>query len=458
MRRAHALLVLLAACGTSAPPPGPAADVPPEAAPDAVADAAPDPAPDPPPSDAASPDPGTGFPPYGAACTAEEGCPGGACITDALFEGFAGGYCSGPCDPAEAGACGPGAACFAIEGVPSPPLCARTCVSDADCRASDYTCIGSCVPSAFVRQVPRPGLIDGTETDVAALVAAVDGDRLTARVSVLSGAATWQQAPGGPRTIASRAPGHPDHAVAADFIEAELAALGLAVTRQEWEDGGRDLVNLFAEVPGTDASRAPVVVVAHWDSTGAFEAGWDAAVDPAPGANDNGSGTAIVLEVASLLTAPGAPALRRSVRLVLVDGEETGLLGSARYAASLGSAGEDLACALNVDMVGAPTEAMGNHFWFITDPGHPDFGGAGFEAVLAFAPAVVPVDSGFGSESASDNQSFWNQGFCAAGMFAWPRGPTNHTSGDVAARLDPAFLAAMAQAAVAVAAAWAGHL
>ncbi|MBM4394544.1 MAG: Zn-dependent exopeptidase M28 [Deltaproteobacteria bacterium] len=454
MKRLPAVLIVIAACGTSSPPPGPTADVSPEAAPDAVAEAVvPDVV-----AEVATADAPAEFPPFGAACTAEEGCPGGACITDALFAGFAGGYCSGPCDPAEAGACGPAAACFAIEGVPSPPLCARTCASDADCRAPDYTCIGSCVPSAFVRQVPRPGLVDGTETDVAALVAAVDGVRLMARVSVLSGASPWQQAPGGPRTIASRAPGHPDHAVAADFLEAELAALGLAVTRQEWRDGGRDLVNLVAEVPGTDASLAPVVVVAHWDSTGAYEAGWDAAVDPAPGANDNGSGTAIVLEVASLLTAPGAPALRRSVRLVLVDGEEVGLLGSARYADSLGSAGEDLACALNVDMVGAPTEAMGRHVWFITDPGHPDFGGAGFEAVLAFAPAVVPVDSGFGSESASDNRSFRAEGFCAAGMFAWPRQPTNHTSGDVAAGLDPAFFATMAQAAVAVAAAWAGHL
>lgn len=78
--------------------------------------------------------------------------------------------------------------------------------------------------------------------------------------------------------------------------------------------------NVVASLPGTD-STGRIVLVAHYDS-----------IQVGPGGNDDGAGTATILETARALAA-GDP-LRNDVVFVLTDGEEAGLFGAQAFAAT----------------------------------------------------------------------------------------------------------------------------
>jgi len=75
-----------------------------------------------------------------------------------------------------------------------------------------------------------------------------------------------------------------------DFIALELGAAGLRVERQLFRWKGREFHNVVATRDGTDPSRPWIVVGAHFDST-----------PNTPGADDNASGVAALLEIARLL-------------------------------------------------------------------------------------------------------------------------------------------------------------
>lgn len=77
--------------------------------------------------------------------------------------------------------------------------------------------------------------------------------------------------------------------------------------------------NVVAEIPGRDLPNEVVIVAGHLDS-------WH----PATGAQDNGTGVATVIDVARAIKTSGHPP-RRTVRFLLVGGEEQGILGSTAY-------------------------------------------------------------------------------------------------------------------------------
>jgi aminopeptidase YwaD len=77
---------------------------------------------------------------------------------------------------------------------------------------------------------------------------------------------------------------------AEEFIAAEFAGLGLPVLRQTFSWREEEFANVVATLPGTDPTRPWVIVGAHFDS-----------VAHSPGADDNASGVAAVLEIARLL-------------------------------------------------------------------------------------------------------------------------------------------------------------
>ncbi|MCI0807885.1 MAG: M20/M25/M40 family metallo-hydrolase [Chloroflexi bacterium] len=129
-----------------------------------------------------------------------------------------------------------------------------------------------------------------------------------------------------------------DHARAADWIAAEFEQIGLAVSRQTFEIPGvipeqlppRQGVNVVGKLnrqPGDSRESRnshSVLIGAHYDT-----------VPDSPGADDNASGVAAMLECARVLSELGSD---REVTFVAFDAEEIGLLGSAAYVARLASA------------------------------------------------------------------------------------------------------------------------
>ena len=133
----------------------------------------------------------------------------------------------------------------------------------------------------------------------------------------------------------------------ARMVAGQFAELGYTTREEPVTFSGRETLNVVAEKPGTEPEdeRRLVYVVAHLDSIN--EAGGVNA--PAPGADDNASGAAGVLEIARVLAAPSA---RHDLRLVLFGGEEQGLHGSRLHVADLANADRSrISMVVNMDMI-----------------------------------------------------------------------------------------------------------
>jgi hypothetical protein len=112
-----------------------------------------------------------------------------------------------------------------------------------------------------------------------------------------------------------------------------------------------DSRNVLAILPGTDGKET-VVLGAHYDHLGFGGVNSAAPGETAVhhGADDNASGTAMLVEVARILAAEGP--FPRTILFAAFSGEERGLLGSAHYTANATTPLADTAAMVNLDMVG----------------------------------------------------------------------------------------------------------
>lgn len=106
--------------------------------------------------------------------------------------------------------------------------------------------------------------------------------------------------------------------------------------------------NVYAILKGTNSEDAKriVLVTGHYDSRNSSN---ENVTDPAPGANDDASGTAVSLECARVLSKLKFPG---TIIFLTVAGEEQGLYGSKHFAQFAKSQGWQIAAALNNDIVG----------------------------------------------------------------------------------------------------------
>ena len=118
-----------------------------------------------------------------------------------------------------------------------------------------------------------------------------------------------------------------------------------------------EITNVYAVLKGTDAANAKriVLVTGHYDSRNSDIFDTKGA---APGANDDGSGTAVSLECARVLSKLKFPA---TIIFLTVAGEEQGLNGSQHFAKMAKDQGWDIEAALNNDIVGGDKSAEQDH-------------------------------------------------------------------------------------------------
>jgi hypothetical protein len=118
-----------------------------------------------------------------------------------------------------------------------------------------------------------------------------------------------------------------------------------------------EITNVYAVLKGTDAANAKriVLVTGHYDSrnTDILDG-----IGDAPGANDDGSGTAVSLECARVLSKLKFPA---TIVFLTVAGEEQGLNGSKHFSKMAKDQAWDLEAALNNDIVGGDKSAEQDH-------------------------------------------------------------------------------------------------
>lgn len=202
------------------------------------------------------------------------------------------------------------------------------------------------LPSAFrgaaEPEPPAPGDVKVFET--------ITGDAIRQRVERYSGRVDL---PDG-RPVMSRHLAHPDNFRAVEAMAAELSAIGdgeIVVRLHRFSHLGRELFNIEGEISGQ--SLEMVLLTAHLDSTAANSPDYDEERDPAPGADDDASGIAAVLAAAECI-AQLAKTTRpqRTIRFLLFNAEEEGLVGSRAYARLQRAGGAAIAGVFQMDMIG----------------------------------------------------------------------------------------------------------
>jgi hypothetical protein len=184
-------------------------------------------------------------------------------------------------------------------------------------------------------------LPDVDETVKTAFVDALDQATYDQLLRELSGdAAIWQD--GLPQTIATRYYNTAGNDVAAAYLAEQLAGWGYTVELDVFTVNGHPCQNVVATKLGTTYPDEFVVLGGHYDSTSPQSA------TLAPGCEDNGSGTTLVMEVARV---SAERQFERSVQFALFDAEEVGLRGSQHFVAEAGDEGRDIVAAITVDMV-----------------------------------------------------------------------------------------------------------
>lgn len=183
------------------------------------------------------------------------------------------------------------------------------------------------------------------------------------------------------------------HDLARDNIKNELMSFGLSVALEPFVYVANTYHNVVATQPGTDNPMQTVVIGAHFDSVNC------------PGSDDNATGTAMVMELARILSQHRSS---RQLRFVAWDREEQGRRGSIAYVAAHGA--DNTVMAVTADMVGHDSGAYGMDL----------YSKATSSAVTnGVASAITTYGNGlnaflnFGNFSFSDHWSFENVGIPA---------------------------------------------
>ena len=240
---------------------------------------------------------------------------------------------------------------------------------------------------------------------------------------------------------------------AAEYVRAQWSSLGFKVEAQSYETHGLRCDNLEVAVPGSTRASEIIVVGAHYDT-----------VVGSPGADDNASGVAGLIEIAGALRNLD---LQRTVKLVAFVNEEPpffyfGQMGSKVYAQAARRRGDDIRAMLSLEMLGFYSDEPGSQRyppllkWFYPDRGNfigfvsnlrsrrtlaevasAFRAGCDFPAESLASPSFVP------GVAWSDHVSFWRAGYPAVMVTdtAFYRNAHYHGASDTPDRINYACLA-----------------
>ncbi len=249
---------------------------------------------------------------------------------------------------------------------------------------------------------------------------------------------------------------------AATYVEENFSAAGFKPARQTFSVSGyfndglwgathatQSTANIVAEIPGTTKASEIIIIGAHYD-----------AVQDCPGANDNGSGVAAMLEIAKTLAKEKFP---RTIRFVAFTNEEPPFfrsddMGSYRYAKACKERADNIVAMLSLETIGYysekpdsqrfPVEALamlypktGNFLTFI---GKLDSRtlltkcAASFIAAAKFPTQTLAAPADLSGVDFSDQLSFWRLGYPGIMVTdtAPYRYPHYHTAEDTADKIN----------------------
>jgi Zn-dependent M28 family amino/carboxypeptidase len=248
---------------------------------------------------------------------------------------------------------------------------------------------------------------------------------------------------------------------AEDYLAAQFRFLGLEVSAHPFEAMGETYRNVIATLPASQGDAAPLLIAAHYDT-----------VPGSPGADDNASALAVMLEAARCLR---EVVPNRDVRFIAFCLEEENLLGSLAYASWLRESKQEISGVIVLECVGYARAEEGSQR---KPPGVPiavpsmgDFlaiignqtstglvaaveGAAKQVSDLKTVSLVVPGNGeALPDTRRSDHAAFWHYGYPAVMLTdtADFRNPHYHQPTDTLETLDLEFMDKVARAVTAAA-------
>lgn len=261
--------------------------------------------------------------------------------------------------------------------------------------------------------------------------------------------------------------GSDSNAAASVWLGERFAALGYPVTFDTFEVNaprrtyftghsfavsGLKQWNVIAKKRGRLFPKKKIVVGAHFDTISLDRA--QSAQDVAPGADDNASGMAAVLEIARVMKDVDVAV---TVEFVFFGAEELGLIGSDHYAKQAREQGDEIVVMLQLDAIGTRSPEFPNGFTIDTISPYVTQGNVLAQTALDYSS--VEALNGVGGQvfvsargcRCSDHQSFIDVGYPALGIFQYINSPASHLnmSFDTIDHVDVAFVTGITQASLA---------
>ncbi|BBC24634.1 M28 family peptidase [Pseudanabaena sp. ABRG5-3] len=243
------------------------------------------------------------------------------------------------------------------------------------------------------------------------------------------------------------------HLFAREYIRSHFAKFGEVITH-EFEVNGNKHQNLILQIGSKDGKqRSPLIIGAHYDTVAACV-----------GADDNGSGVAVLLELAESIS---KNPIKYPVQLIAFDMEEYGLSGSRAYAAKLKSDKQKIRLMISLEMLGyCDRKPNSQHYPAGLDKFYPNTGD--FIGLIGSIPTIpdlihfqhhmkpiVPCEwlpagwrgLAIPDTRRSDHAPFWDAGYKALMITdtADMRNPHYHKSSDRLETLDLEFLTHVCQ-------------
>jgi len=189
---------------------------------------------------------------------------------------------------------------------------------------------------------------------------------------------------------------------AAGYVHDLFSTFGLSTEYQHHTSGYAG--NVIGTIPGLSEPELVYIAIGHLDDLPSS--------GPAPGADDNASGTAMVTALAEVMS---DYCFARTTKFIAVTGEEQGLYGSDHYADNAAAAGENIQAVLNGDMIGwegdgLPTvEDLDVNY----NSGSQWLAEAMIDAAADYTTGLAINAFSCSSMTYSDHAPFWSNGFSA---------------------------------------------
>jgi leucyl aminopeptidase len=228
----------------------------------------------------------------------------------------------------------------------------------------------------------------------------------------------------------------PQYDACADWVDTWMSVHWIPCELQPFEYGGDSMSNVVAEIPGVEDPEIIYVVCGHLDSY--------SEVSPevtAPGADDDGSGCAGVLEAARVMC---PYSFRYTLRFVCFAAEEAWMVGSYNYVEQAAAAGDDIRGAINLDMILYAPDSPDTLYMAFDDQSSAlgQMAAVVMSTYVPQLPALVEYNPG----EAGDHCSFWEFGYPAivsaeasADEIWGGYNPHYHQPSDILANYVPSF-------------------